>query len=380
MREDEEKMTHKVLKVKNNDVVESTNDFLRQLLSTEKIQALLVPQNTPSKKVAFPVLISDSKKLHADIIAPVLPTSTAMIVSKMTKVAPPSKPVAVVMRPCQIRALIELAKLNQANLSNIVIIGVDCFGTFPFNTYTEFPEKQKPTQFLLETWTKKSDDAEKYLRSACRICKDPIPTNADIILGFYGADVQKEIFVEAYSEVGKNILKDLPLEEEKEGKIREKAVKEIREEKAKKRAAFLKEKEDIKGIDKISEFFDKCVNCHNCRQACPICYCKECLFDSSVFDAEAYKFLRRAEIKGLFKMPNDALLFQLGRMNHMILSCVECGLCEQACPNNIPLMDVFIPTAESAQKEFDYHPGKDAKQKIPMIVYREDEFLEVGEK
>jgi formate dehydrogenase subunit beta len=373
-------MMHKVIKVKDNDVLKSTNDFLRHLLSSGKIQALLVSQNTPSKKVAFPVLISDPQKLHADILAPVLPASTAAIVSKMTKVQPPSKPIGVVMRSCQIRALIELVKLNQASLTNIVIIGVDCLGTFPINTYTEFPEKQTPTQFLLETWTKKSDEAEKYLRSACRVCKDPIPTNADIVLGFYGAAIEKEIFVESHSEVGKNILTDLTLEDEKEGKSWEKAVKEIREEKAMKRAAFLKEKEGIKGIDKIAEFFDKCVNCHNCRQACPICYCKECLFDSSVFDAEAYKFLRKAEIKGLFKMPNDALLFQLGRMNHMILSCVECGLCEQACPNAIPLMDVFIPVAENAQKEFDYHPGKDAKEKIPMIVYREDEFLEVGEK
>jgi formate dehydrogenase subunit beta len=378
--EDEKKMTHKVIKVNDNDVIGSANDFLRYLLSSGKIQALLVPQNTPSKKVAFPVLISDPKKLHADIVAPILPASTAAMVSKMTKVQPPSKPIGVVMRSCQIRALVELVKLNQASLTNIVIIGVDCPGTFPINTYTEFPEEKTPTQFLLEAWTKKSDEAEKYFRSACRVCKDPIPTNADIILGFYGADIEKEIFVEAHSEVGKNILKELPLEDEKEGKDREKAVKEIRDEKDKKRAAFLKEKEGVKGIDKVSEFFDKCVNCHNCRQACPICYCKECLFDSSVFDAEAYKFLRRAEIKGLFKMPNDALLFQLGRMNHMILSCVECGLCEQACPNNIPLMDVFIPAAENSQKELDYHPGKDTKEKIPMIVYREDEFLEVGEK
>lgn len=373
-------MTQKKLKVKDNDVVNSTNEFLRQILASGKIQALLVPQSTPSKKVAYPVLIADPKKLHADIIAPILPVATATVVSKMTKVQSPSKPIGVVMRACQIRALIELVKLNQASLTNIVIIGVDCPGTFPINTYAEFPEKKTPTHFLLESLTKKSNEAEQYLRSACRVCKDPIPIHADIVLGFYGADIEKEIIVEAHSEVGKDILKDVHLDDETEGKSREKAIKEIRDEKDKKRAMFLKEKEGIKGIEKVAEFFDKCVNCHNCRQACPICYCKECLFDSSVFDAEAYKFIRRAENKGLFKMPSDALLFQLGRMNHMILSCVECGLCEQACPNTIPLMEVFIPAAENSQKEFDYHPGKDKKEKVPMIVYREDEFLEVGEK
>jgi len=377
---EEKKMTQKIFKIKDNDVVSSTNEFLRHLLSSGKIQALLVPQSTPSKKIAYPVLIADPKKLHADIIAPVLPVATATVVSKITKVQPPSKPIGVVMRACQIRALIELVKLNQANLTNIVIIGVDCPGTFPINVYAEFPEKKTPTHFLLETMVKKSNDAEQYLRSACQVCKDPIPTNADIVLGFYGFDIEKEIIVEAHSELGKEILKDITLEEIQEVKTREKAVKEIREEKDKKRAVFLKEKEGIKGIEKVAEFFDKCVNCHNCRQACPICYCKECLFDSAVFDAEAYKFIRRAENKGLFKMPSDALLFQLGRMNHMILSCVECGLCEQACPNAIPLMEVFIPAAENAQKEFTYRPGKDKTEKVPMIVYREDEFLEVGEK
>lgn len=373
-------MTQKVLKIKDNDLAGSINDFLRLLLSSGKIQALLVPQSTPSKKIAFPVLLSDPQKLYADVIAPVLPTSTAAIISKMTKVQPPSHPIGVVMRPCQIRALIELVKLNQANLTNIIIIGIDCPGTFPINTYSSFPEKHSPTQFLIESLQKKSDDAEKYLRSACRICKDPTPTHADITVGFYGVDLEKELFIEATSEAGKNILQGIPLEDCTEGKTREKAVKQLREEKTKKRVAFLKEKEGLKGIEKIADFFDTCVNCHNCRQACPICYCKECLFDSSVFDAEAYKFVRKAEVKGLFKMPTDALLFQLGRMNHMILSCVECGLCEQACPNEIPLMDVFIPVAENAQKEFDYSPGKDEKEKIPMIIYRENEFLEVGEK
>jgi formate dehydrogenase subunit beta len=373
-------MTQKSLKVTENNIGESINEFLKNLLSSKKIHALLVEQATPSNKVTFPTFISDPKKLQANVLAPVLSVSTAQIVSKMTKMQAASKPIGVVIRPCQIRALIELQKLNQAKLDNLLIIGVDCLGTFPLNTYSDFPEKKQPTEVIIDAWMKKTDDAQKYYRSACQVCKDLVPSNADITIGLFGADLQNEVIIEANTPKGKEALEGITLDEGGDSKKREKVIKEIHEQNAKKHAEFCKEKSTIKGIEKLAEFFDKCVNCHNCRQACPICYCKECLYDSSVFDAEAYKFIRKAEVKGLFKMPNDSLLFHLGRMNHMILSCVQCGLCEQACPNMIPLMDIFIPAAENAQKEFEYHPGKDSKEKIPMIVYREDEFTEVGEK
>jgi len=376
---DENNMSHKILKVKGGDPVESCNAMLKELLKSKKIHALLVAQETPTKKISFPVLISDPEKLNADIFAPILPVATASIVSKMTKFEAAKKPIGVVMRPCQIRAFAELVKLNQANPENIIIIGVDCLGTFPVNTYADFPENKSPTKYLIDTFAKKTDDADKYLRSACRVCKDPTPTNADIVVGIYGMDAKKELLIESHTEAGKKLIEGLKLDASKEHD-REKAVKSIHEHKTKNHAAFVKEKSSIKGIDALATFYDKCINCHNCMKACPICYCKECLFDSSVFDAEAYKFLRKADSKGLFKMPTDSLLFHLGRMNHMILSCVECGLCEQACPNEIPLMEVLINVADNAQKEFEYTPGKDPKEKIPMIVYRENEFTEVGEK
>jgi len=373
-------MTYKVLKIKDGDITKSINNMFREILKSGKLKALLIPQEVPSKKMVFHVLISNPEKLNADIIAPVLANSTATIVSYMTKIEPANKPIGVVMRPCQIRALFELVKLNQANLQNIVIIGVDCLGTIPIKSFSNFPEKKTPTHFLVDSFTKKTNEIDKYMRTSCHICKEPVPNNTDITIGLFGVDIEKEIIVEACTDNGKKLLEDLKLETiSKEGHAREKAVKQILEEKNKKHTDFIKEKSTIKGIDAITKFFDKCINCHNCMKACPICYCKECLFESTVFDAEAYKFIKKAENKGLFKMPSDTILFHLGRMNHMILSCVECGLCSQACPVDIPLMELFIPVADNAQKEFNYHPGKDPKEKIPMIVYREDEYKEVGE-
>jgi formate dehydrogenase subunit beta len=65
-------------------------------------------------------------------------------------------------------------------------------------------------------------------------------------------------------------------------------------------------------------------------------------------------------------------------MNHMILSCVQCGLCEQACPGNIPLLDLLAPVAEKAQSTFNYSPGKNSDDELPLAVYREDEYENVG--
>jgi len=372
-------MTDKILKVKNGDTVTSVNNFLKDLLKSKKIQALLVMQEVPSKAISFPVLISDSDKLNSNVFAPVLPVSTASIISKITKIDSSSGPIGVVIRACQIRALVELVKLNQANIDNIIIIGVDCLGTFPVNVYSDFPEKESPTDFILNT-SKKNIDANKYLRTACQNCKVPIPSNADIVIGLFGLDPKKELLIQINSEKGQKLLEGINLEAVKDTKNREKALKDILLEKNQNRSDFIKEFGKIKGIDALAKFFDKCINCHNCMKVCPICYCKECLFDSSIFNLEANKYIGKAEKKGLFKMPNDSLLFHTTRMNHMVVSCIGCGLCEQACPSDITLMEIITPIGENAQKIFDYSPGSDIEEKIPMVIYKEDEYQEVGEK
>jgi formate dehydrogenase (coenzyme F420) beta subunit len=371
--------TQKILAIKNGDINHAINQLLKQLLESKKISAVLAPQNVPSKKVSFPVLISDPSKLNTNIFSPVLPVSTAKMISKITKFQALEKPIAIILHPCQMRALTELVKLNQANLDNIITIGIDCPGTFSLNTYSELAKQNDPLQIILEDMQSNNKKSERYLRSACLVCNEPVASNTDIILGIFGMDIKKELLIEAGSDAGKQLIKDIKLDDFKEGKKRNSNIQQLIEKQTKKLNEFIKEKIQHSDIEKITTLFDKCVNCHNCMRVCPICYCKECLFDSSVFDAEAYKYLKKSESKGLYKMPDDSLLFHLGRMNHMILSCVKCGLCEQACPVDIALMDVFIPTAENSQKEFGYHPGKNPKEKIPMIVYREDEYVNVGE-
>ncbi len=366
-------MTGYELPIKD-DVPTTVNEMLKDWLVKGKVDAVIAMQETPTGKSAFPAMVSDPSKLKTNVFAPLLPVSTGTMLSRLTKVRGFEKPVAVVLRSCELRALVELVKLNQADLMNIILVGVDCPGTFPMNTFSSYPGKESPTDAVL-----KGGEASKYMRTACLNCKDPVVDKADIVIGIYGADLKKGLILDVLTDAGNGLIDGMELKEIKDSGKRKKAVEEVRKEKQKNREAFLKEKSDIKGIDRLLEFFDTCVNCHNCMGACPICYCKECLFESSVFDMEANKYMSKSKGKGAFKTPTDSLLFHVTRFNHMILSCVQCGLCEQACPSNIPLMDIITGIAENAQKEFEYLPGSDPEAPVPMVVYREEEFQDVGE-
>ena len=46
-------------------------------------------------------------------------------------------PIAVVLRACEIRALVELVKLQQASMDSFLVIGIDCWGTYSVQDYAE---------------------------------------------------------------------------------------------------------------------------------------------------------------------------------------------------------------------------------------------------
>ena len=140
---------------------------------------------------------------------------------------------------------------------------------------------------------------------------------------------------------------------------------------------FAETSEATADLNKLMNYLGNCVNCYNCRVACPVCYCKECVFLTDVFDHEPSQYLRWAKRKGILKMPTDTVFFHVTRIAHMSTACIGCGQCSNACPNNIPVMEIFRTVASYTQKAFDYEPGKSLEDEPPLSVFREDEFQEV---
>ncbi|MFY9941327.1 MAG: 4Fe-4S dicluster domain-containing protein, partial [Desulfobacterales bacterium] len=130
-------------------------------------------------------------------------------------------------------------------------------------------------------------------------------------------------------------------------------------------------------LEKLSAYLAACVNCYNCRVACPVCYCRECVFVTDVFDHEPFQYLKWAHRKGAVKMPTDTIFFHLTRLAHISTACVGCGQCSNACPNDIAVMELFRSVSHRTQAAFEYEAGRSLDEPPPLAVFKEDEFGEV---
>lgn len=76
-------------------------------------------------------------------------------------------------------------------------------------------------------------------------------------------------------------------------------------------------------------------------------------------------------------MPTDTVFYHLTRLAHMSAACIGCGQCSNACPNEVPVMELFRTVAHGVQKAFGYSAGASFEQEPPLSVFGEKEFSEV---
>jgi formate dehydrogenase subunit beta len=370
------------LAVTDGQIRGSINALLKDLLDKQVVEAILVPLVHPAGNNVVQSLVTNPEYLEqADVFAPVMPVNAGRIIQAMTRLTPANKKTAVVMRPCELRALVELVKLRQARLENLYLIGIDCPGAYSVSDYPKFAAEKTSDDFVKAAWNGKEDP---MLRAGCQVCEFPVPLMTDLTIGLVGQDLSKELVLIASTEKGEELLAGLGLAAEDKSDAatkREAAVTKLLDKMKGIREKFFEQtKEEIGGVDKLAAVLGPCIKCQNCRVACPVCYCRECFFVSPTFELEAEKYLGAAEKKGAMRMPTDTLLFHLTRMTHMAASCVGCGACEEACPNDIPLLKIFQLTGSNVQKLFDYVPGRSLEDELPPTAFKEEELEWIGEK
>jgi formate dehydrogenase subunit beta len=368
------------LPVENGNTLQAVRGFLRQLFTSGLVEALFVPMETSSGAIV-PALVTDPERLaQANPLAPVMPINGARAVSALTGKGSPVR-LGAVLRPCEQRALIELVKLQQASLDGVLLIGIDCAGTCEVSDFSAARKDGRMDLAEYLRWAASAQETpfEGYsLRPACQMCDQPAPQKADIRLHLFGAAIDQAIPVSleerlatALQLTGGELPAEASLQAAQENLVAARAR--VRE----KELAGIRAKMNSNGG--LQGLFSDCLRCHNCMTVCPICYCKTCLFRTAAFDHPPEHYLAAARRKGATRMLGDTLLFHATRLNHMSASCVSCGMCTTACPVDIPVGAIFSAVGEQVQATFEYHPGRDVEESLPLITFQANEWTEIGE-
>lgn len=108
--------------------------------------------------------------------------------------------------------------------------------------------------------------------------------------------------------------------------------------------------------------YEKCIRCYACRNICPACNCRECIFD------QGQQWLDRT-----VELPQNQF-YGLTRAFHVAGRCIECGECQRVCPMEIPIMKLNKKIAKDIDQLFGpYEAGLNLEEQPPLGFYKTDD-------
>jgi len=367
----------KALKI-NKNTNQGIIEFLKSLLEKGKVSGVFTLKKINKAGDVVYCLITKSDELNDAVpFYPLMPVNAGKLLSRFSLKGSPKKPVVAVVKPCELRGFVELIKREQGSLENLYIISSTCGGVYPLKMEVNGTIEKNLTKY----WDAvKNGKILPDLRPVCTSCEKFIPYTVDITVDLVGkTDLDKQCTLFLNTKRGEELVKGIngDIFEKKIDNNKLEKIKNIRETEKKKLFKDLETK--MNGMDGIIDIFGKCISCHGCSNVCPICYCKLCEFESADSEYKPSYFETELGKRGGLRVPPGTVYYQLGRLSHIAVSCVECGACSDVCPVGIPVSMIFKKTGEAVQKIFDYIPGKDVDEAIPLLTFEKDEFEE-GEK
>lgn len=244
------------------------------------------------------------------------------------------KKVGIVVKGCDSRSVIELLQENLINRDDVTIFGFHCTGVVQPSAVKRLIGHRTIQSLEMgkdETIVKTGGDThvlrtEQVKAEKCNTCAYPDALIADT---FIGEKVQP-------AETAKTPGKTLAMLEDMDYEARFKFWE-----------------------DQMS----RCIRCYACRNACPLCVCRDqCAAQS-----------RDPHWLSSDNTPREKLMFQVMHAFHTAGRCTECGECERACPMDIPILTLRQKMNIEINRIFDYEAGTDPEATPPLLAFKEEE-------
>ena len=307
----------------HGDPLGALQKFVKNLWDQTELDALVVAPNGGGF-----VLETPDQLEHLNPFRPLMKLNMARLVVEVAKKRP-GRRLGAMLRPCEVRALNEMAARGAVKRGDVLAVCTDCLGTFPADEFEWRTERSSKglTREALQFAPQGGISAYRY-RPACQMCAEPGATEGNVNIGVFGLPVRQSMLVNAHD--GGVMLETLTngLAEDDLVSKREHTLAKISERHVRTRERVLKSlDEDLPAdLQELLLQFESCDDCQACMNVCPICSVDQPRKDASG------RLVREDVVNWL-------------------LSCAGCGMCEQSCPQHQPLSADFSHIREQIDAE-----------------------------
>ena len=312
-----------LLPVEATSPLETVRRLLARVWREADLDGMLVPIWKAEEHVMQAALLQEPEQLaNADPFSPVMLANGAPLAARLLRM-PRQKRLGVVLRPCELRSLKELARRDGFSLESALLISPDCVATLAPEDYdwqvTHLVDNEQLTRDALH-FAAQGGILPSRLRPSCQLCDRPFPETADIHIQLLGVETSRHLMVEIRDPrlaqalgLGPEQIAPIPAEVTER---RERVLSKLVTWRQQARAYAESHLGEIQGsLEGLSSHL----------QSCPVC--RERMTSHCPFFARAWA----ASSGGA----------ELAALEDWLLSCAGCGMCEYSCPEGYPLFTVI---------------------------------------
>ncbi|MHA1278003.1 MAG: 4Fe-4S dicluster domain-containing protein [Candidatus Helarchaeota archaeon] len=236
------------------------------------------------------------------------------------------KNVGIIVKGCDARALVVCMNEGQIAREKTTIIGMPCPGILDRKKIEAAvaPHEILEVKVMEDQILLKGKDFEKtlprkeFIQASCKVCRYNNPPVCDILVGGKTIDLVQDDILSA-------------------------------------ELAELEKKSPDERWAYFTDHLKDCIRCYACRQACPLCYCKDCFVDQT-----------QPQWVGKANDISNIMFYHMIRALHMAGRCVECGACSRACPMSIDLRLITRKLQKIVKERYNFEAGLDLETPPPM--------------